>query len=114
MLPGIEPVEVLEVLGRTIRRQPPVVVQYCRTPRSGRASWPCGYRAASCHGQANKCPTCAFSYCDHHLPLHVTRLYVPPDAWNTTVKRLLAAMEACARNGGRTPIRAPQVVVEDG
>jgi len=107
MLQGVneEPLETLEWNGRTIRVQPPIVGDVCITPRSGRAKWPCGYRASTCNGDSTQCPRCRFRYCQHHYPGHYRRILCPVDTWMAFAKHLRERLDKAAVHP-ETKIRA--------
>ena len=99
------PKETLQVNGVTIRRQPPIVGDYCRVPRSGRANWSCGYRATTCKGESTKCPRCHFQYCGHHYKGHVSTILAPPDVWMSLMRKLRENLE----DAGRKRVKVPDV-----
>lgn len=103
-----QPRQVLVVDGVSIRRQPPIVGDWCNTPRSGRADWDCGYKAGTCKGQKRVCPRCHFGFCERHFPGHFRGFYAPPDAWNRMMTELREEMKAAAKDPS-TPIYPPRL-----
>lgn len=106
------PAETLHVDGRTIRRQPPYVVHVCRTPPSGRAHLPCGYRAKTCTGGSAKCQACRFRFCKHHFMRHMQLRFFPPEPWisfDREVQRQLAQVV----EGTRKRVRIPKPVLDE-
>lgn len=107
-LEAVKPREVLEIDGAVIRRQPPIVGDYCSVPRSGRARWNCGYYAITCEGTGRRCPRCHFSYCEKHFSTHIREILAPPDTWNEFMRYLNDRMRAVAAGNRNAPIRAPK------
>lgn len=75
--------------GVEIRRQPPIVGDFCNVPATREVPWECP--VDSCGAGGPNCGRCGYTYCENHFPGHVRPLLVPPDAFHTFLKRLKAA-----------------------
>jgi hypothetical protein len=93
----------LVIHGKTVRRQPPVVGDYCWPPSSGKVDAACAYESAACTaGQRDRCKRCGFPFCANHFPQHIRKIPAcPPDAWRSTMQRLRHGLDLIAKNPKR-------------
>lgn len=64
-----------------IRKQPPVVGQWCLPPSSGHVESPCAHYASTCEGDSRRCDLCGWPFCQTHYPRHTRRFECPRDIW---------------------------------
>ena len=95
------PVTRLIHAGVLVSKQPPVVGDYCRVPYSGCEDRACGYEAATCRGDSQKCPRCRYRYCEQHTPTHKRAFQFPPDSWKSVRKQYREQLDAIAGGGSR-------------
>ena len=96
-----EPLRDLRVGGLVVRRQPPIVGDYCVTPTGRRAWTPCGYESALCQGPTTVCGRCRFPYCAQHYPHHTRSFTGPPDTVLRFMAWLLRALDEIRKSQGR-------------
>jgi hypothetical protein len=103
------PVRDIRMGDRIIRRQPPVIVHWCRPPTRGHANDPeCVFRNASCNGPTITCSTCHYPRCQVHDAIHRKHLTFPADIWVELVRRMIA----WHRVVGADPSKRPRVAIQ--
>jgi hypothetical protein len=109
-----KPREHLVVEGVVLRRQPPIIIEWCKTPESANVRSPCGHAARTCVGASQACDRCGFTYCQAHFGPHIRRDVAPRDAWQTMVRKLRRALEKAARRRAAriAPIPVPDLEAE--
>lgn len=96
-----EPLRDLRIGSLVVRRQPPIVGDYCITPTGRRAWTPCAYESALCQGETAVCDRCHFPYCAQHFSHHKRSFMGPPDTVLRFMGWLQRALEEIRKTDGK-------------
>jgi hypothetical protein len=69
------------VMGRQLRLQPPIRVEYCERPPRRTVEGVCSVCGDALGGTGFDCILCGFPFCTSHQATHKQGLSAPPDAW---------------------------------
>jgi hypothetical protein len=110
----MEPKRNISVGPVVLRRQPPVVGQWCSPPTSKKAhEQQCVYRNAACGEGSKTCDLCFFPFCDEHYRVHSRRFEMPADVWREILSRKKRWLTLVSAKRTRQPKIAPQFPPED-
>lgn len=97
-----------------VRKQPPVLVRFCKPPDSKNCrDTVCVFKSAACDGPTITCPECDFPRCKTHHDVHRRKLTFPRDVWDAIAKRIIDWHKAIGRNARSRPRVATFTISEE-
>src|SRR5690349_19934104 len=85
---GKEPRRDIRIGDKVLRKQPPVMIQWCGAPTTKNAYDPaCAYHNTVCSSGRQICGLCHFPFSDAHYPIHSKVTYMPSDVWRELLRR---------------------------